>query len=70
MANDRETEIAARLLAEAREIDPGLRAASLAPHGSAQRLRHERIRDHYIAYGVRWALDELGLLPDADDTPR
>lgn len=54
-----------RLIAEARNIDPGLRNASLAPIGSRERDRHERIRDHYIAYGIRHALDNLGLLPDA-----
>lgn len=52
------------LLAEADRIDPGLTRAPLPPISSPMRERFERVRDHYIAYGIRHALDNLGLMPD------
>lgn len=50
----------ANLLAEAKYLDPGLRRAGLPPIGSPSRERFERVRDHYIAYGIRHALMILG----------
>lgn len=55
--------IAARLLALANRIDPGLESISLG----RDRAKHKRINDHAVAYGIRMALDELGLMPDDDE---
>lgn len=54
------TEKAAQLLALANRIDPGLESISLG----RDRAKHKRINDHAVAYGIRMALDELGLMPD------
>lgn len=57
------TEKAAQLLAFADRIDPGLQSISLG----RDRAKQQRINDHAVAYGIRTALDELGLMPDDDE---
>lgn len=50
----------AQLLDFVKRVDPGIESISLG----RDRAKHKRINDHAVAYGIRFALDELGLLPD------
>lgn len=56
--------IAAGLLATADHIDPGMSASPFPSSNPKTRAKQDAMKQHYAAYGLRWAVFEL--FPDLE----